>query len=224
MHIELPDEVIESLREALTPLLDRLIDERVEQRRPLLLTVTEVAGELNCSRASVFGLIHGGNLEAIRMGRTYRVATATLVRYVGELAKLPAEREVVSARNERTSPPRRSAPDLTKPRPASLVSALPATNRPRVPRPKQVKVSKQDVVESRFTVAELADRWWGMESARALLDRSGIELTNDTDGHDRFRYGDLVEWMEGNRDQFDQWVTEFDPHLKRRTERPSGAP
>jgi hypothetical protein len=54
MHIELPDEVIESLREALTPLVDRLIDERVEQRRPLLLTVTEVAGELNCSRASVF--------------------------------------------------------------------------------------------------------------------------------------------------------------------------
>lgn len=136
MLIELPDEVIGSLREALTPLIDRLIDERVEQRRPLLLTVTEVASELNCSRASVLGLIHSGNLEAIRIGRTYRVATATLVRYVGELTKPAVQREVVSSRSIGTSTPRRTGTGVTQPRPASPVSVLSATRRPRTPRPK----------------------------------------------------------------------------------------
>ncbi|MGH9920355.1 MAG: excisionase family DNA-binding protein [Nitrososphaerales archaeon] len=47
----------------------------MEQRRPLLLSVSQVADELSCSRASVFGLIHGGHLEAVRTGRSYRLAS-----------------------------------------------------------------------------------------------------------------------------------------------------
>lgn len=88
MQIELPDSIIDVLREALTPVLDLLITERVEQRRPLLLSVTQVAEELSCSRTSVFGLIHGGHLEAIQVGRGYRVATVTLQNYVEELTSL----------------------------------------------------------------------------------------------------------------------------------------
>jgi len=76
MQIELPAQVIDALRDALTPVIERLIDEKVEQRRPLLLSVTQVADELSCSRASVYGLIRGGYLAAIQTGRTYRVATA----------------------------------------------------------------------------------------------------------------------------------------------------
>jgi excisionase family DNA binding protein len=98
MQIEIPDTVIDALRESLAPILDRLIEERVEQRRPLLLSVTQVAEELNCSRASVFGLIRGGHLEAIRTGRSYRVATANFHEYVEELTKPSYDREVVSAR------------------------------------------------------------------------------------------------------------------------------
>jgi len=98
MQIDIPDSVIDALRDALTPVLDRLIEERVEQRRPLLLSVTQVAEELSCSRASVYGLIHGGHLEAVRTGRSYHVATATLHEYVAELTKPSYQRDVVRAR------------------------------------------------------------------------------------------------------------------------------
>jgi len=101
MQIELPNGVLDALRNALTPVIERLIDEKVEQRRPLLLSVSQVADELSCSRASVYGLIRGGHLEAISMGRTYRVATAILHEYVEELAKPSHERSVVSSRSSR---------------------------------------------------------------------------------------------------------------------------
>jgi len=68
--------------------------------------VTKVANELSCSRVSVYGLIYGGHLEAIRIGRTYRVATATLQDYVEELTKSPYEREVVTARSRLPRKPR----------------------------------------------------------------------------------------------------------------------
>ena len=100
MQIEIPDELIDALRDSLTPLVDRLIDEKVEQRRPLLLSVPQVAEELGCSRSSVCGLIHGGHLEAIQMGRSYRVTTETLVRYAEELGKPRYERSVVTASHQ----------------------------------------------------------------------------------------------------------------------------
>ncbi len=216
MQIELPDEIVDVLRDALTPVIDRLIDERVEQRRPLLLSVTQVAEELSCSRASVYGLIRGGHLEAIATGRTYRVATATLQEYVEELVKPFYERQVVSAR---TRPPRASPPVRRadrQPHPAPATSVLPATRPPRPPRPKRQKSpSKKEIAESRCTVAEFAERWWGMESATVLLKRSGVHLTEGSDGQPTFRYGDLIEWMESHETDFEQWAEEFDPVLSR---------
>lgn len=87
MQIELPDDVVDVLREALTPVIERLIDEKVEQRRPLLHSASKVADELSCSRASAYGLIRGGHLEAISVRQAYPVATATLHEYVEELAR-----------------------------------------------------------------------------------------------------------------------------------------
>jgi len=78
-------------------------------------------------------------------------------------------------------------------------------------------MSKKEIAESRCTVAEFAERWWGPESATALMDRAGVTLTKGEDDTEAFRYGDLVEWMEGNSEQFQQWVEEFDPKLKRST-------
>jgi excisionase family DNA binding protein len=101
MQIEIPDSVIDALRESLTPIIDRLVADRVEQRRPMLLSVNQVAEELTCSRSSVYGLIHGGHLEAVRIGQSYRVATATLQEYVEELTKPAYRREVVSTRGNR---------------------------------------------------------------------------------------------------------------------------
>lgn len=215
MQIEIPDELLlDALRDALMPTVERLIDERVEQRRPLLLSITQVAEELSCSRVSVYGLIHGGYLEAIRTGRTYRVATATLQEYVEQLARPTLEREVVSARSRRTVVPRpASSSKRIRPRQSAATSVVEATRPPRSPRPKQRKISKQEIAEERCTIAKFAERWWGTESATALLDRSGVAFTEGNDGEMSFRYGDLIEWMENNEVAFHQWAEEFDPVL-----------
>jgi len=216
MLIDLPDEVVEALRNALVPVLERLIDEKVEQRRPLLLSVTEVADELSCSRTSVYGLIHGGYLEAVQTGRTYRVATAVLHEYVEELSKPTSERAVATASNTRTRAPyRASSQGQVKSRQTSSTSVVSATKPPRAPRPKVKKVSKEEIAERRCTVAEFAESWWGLESANTLLERAGIALTEGSDGQSAFRYGDLVEWMEGNKTAFEQWLTKYDPVLNR---------
>jgi len=220
MQIDIPDSVIDALRDALTPVLDRLIEERVEQRRPLLLSVTQVAEELSCSRASVYGLIHGGHLEAVRTGRSYHVATATLHEYVAELTKPSYQRDVVSARTRPVRAfraPARAASGRSRPAPPSII--VPATRPPRPPRPrKERERSKEEIAETRCTVAEFADRWWGMESASALLERSGVVLTENADGPPTFRYGDLIEWMETHNADFHQWAEEFDQVLKRRSD------
>lgn len=220
MQIELPDEVIDVLRDAFTPLLERLIDERVEQRRPLLLSVTQVAEELSCSRSSVYGLIRGGYLEAISVGRSYRVTTATLHAYVEELTKPRYEREIVTARSGRTrattTGARSNSGRSRQTPPASVVAA---TKPPRSPRPKQQKMSKEEAANKRWTVAQFAEHWWGLASATALMERSGVALTEDADGQQTFRYGDLVEWMETNDAQFKQWLEKYDPVLKQGNDR-----
>jgi excisionase family DNA binding protein len=213
MQIDIPDQLLDVLRDSLTPVIDRLIDERVEQRRPLLLSITQVAEELSCSRASVYGLIHGGYLEGIRTGRTFRVATATLQAYVEELAKPTQERAVVSARSRPANAMRETTSSNQGRSRQTAASVTAATRPPRSPRTRQRKLSKQEIAEERCTIATFAERWWGLESARALLERSGIALTEGTDGQATFRYGDLVEWMEANRDRFQEWAEEFDPVL-----------
>jgi excisionase family DNA binding protein len=220
MQVELPDEVLDTVRDVLGPVIERLIDEKVEQRRPLLLSVTEVADELSCSRSSVYGLIRGGHLEAIRTGRTYRVVTAVLQKYVEELATPVYERRVVTAHSVRTPPVQRAmSGHRGKARQIPSTSVLTATRPPRPPRPKQQQMSKKEIADVRWTVAQLAERWWGTESATALVERSGISLIEGTDGQATFRYGDLLEWVENNNEQFDRWAEDFDPVLKRSDDR-----
>jgi hypothetical protein len=57
MQIELPEQVADAFRDALTPVIERLVDERVEQRRAMLLSVAQVASELSsaCSTVRVDG-------------------------------------------------------------------------------------------------------------------------------------------------------------------------
>ena len=216
MQIEVPDQIIDALRDALIPVIDRLIEERVEQRRPLLMSVNQVAEELSCSRGAVYGLIHGGHLEAVRSGRSYRVATSTLHKYLEELTKSSYERQVVSAVSgpaKSSRPPTRAHRGRTLPVPAA--SLLPASKPPRAPRPKSVKkLSKAELAESRCTVTEFAERWYGKESAIALLETSDVALTEETDGERSFRYGDLLDWKDNHEAEFQQWLEEFDPVLK----------
>jgi excisionase family DNA binding protein len=120
VQIEIPDEVVEALRDALSPLVERLIDEKVQQKRPLLLSVSQVADELGCIRQSVYGLIRGRHIEAIRTGGRYRVASAVLDEYVDELTRPKYQREVVDgyrvrARRRKPQPPRTTVLSATKP-------------------------------------------------------------------------------------------------------------
>jgi excisionase family DNA binding protein len=164
VQIEIPDQVVDALREALGPLLERLIDEKVQQKRPLLLSVNQVAEELGCSRQSVYGLIRGGHLEAIRTSGRYRIASAVLDDYVDELTRPKYQREIVDGHKVRS---RRRKPT---PPPSAVLSA---TKPPRQPRPKPPKQpSKQEVADSRMTLAELCDIFG--ESASELLVIAGI--------------------------------------------------
>lgn len=184
VQIEIPDQVVDALREALGPLLERLIDEKVQQKRPLLLSVSQVAEELGCSRQSVYGLIRGGHLAAIRTGVRYRIASAVLDDYVDELTKPKYQREVVDGRKVRTRSRKPS------PLPSTVLSA---TKPPKQP-------SKEEIADSRMTLAELSDIFG--ESASELLVMAGVGL--DDDG--TFRRGDVLAWMEEDRERYEQWA------------------
>jgi excisionase family DNA binding protein len=192
VQIEIPDEVVDALRDALGPLIERLIDEKVQQKRPMLLSVNQVAEELTCSKQSVYGLIRGGHLEAIRTGGRYRIASAVLEDYVDELTRPKYQREVVDAHKVRS---RRRKPT---PLPSAVLSA---TKPPRHPRPRPPKkASKQEVADSRMTLAELCDIFG--ESSSELLAMAGIALADDG----TFRRGDVLTWIEEDRERYEEWA------------------
>ncbi len=47
-----------------------------------LLTVAEVAAMMRVSKMSVYRLIHAGEIEAVRFGRTFRVPQAAAEEYL----------------------------------------------------------------------------------------------------------------------------------------------
>jgi excisionase family DNA binding protein len=51
-----------------------------------LLTVGEVAAEMRVSNMTVYRLIRGGELAAIRVGRNYRIFRSALTAYLSERA------------------------------------------------------------------------------------------------------------------------------------------
>lgn len=206
MRIEVPDPVVDALRVALGPLIARLIDERVEQRRPLLLSISQVADELACSRGAVYSLIHNGHLEAIRSGRSYRVATAVLQAYVAELSKPTVERHVVSAaRGPRAMPALRRREKQSTSAPSVEVASKP----PRAPGQRRQRVPPRSVIaDERWTVAQFAARWYGVEAANTLLSMAGIERRIEN-GEETFRYGDLLDWHDSHEDEFMEWLERF---------------
>ena len=51
--------------------------------RPRFLTVAEVAAMLRVSTMTVYRLIRSGDMAAVRVGRSYRVAEDDVDRYLG---------------------------------------------------------------------------------------------------------------------------------------------
>jgi excisionase family DNA binding protein len=53
-------------------------------KRPVLLTIPEVATALRISRSSVYRLFDGGELRWVRVGSTRRVSSAEMHRFIAE--------------------------------------------------------------------------------------------------------------------------------------------
>jgi len=55
------------------------------------LTVFEVATQMRVSKMSVYRLVHGGELDAIRVGRSFRIPEQALASYLQGAAVTPAQ-------------------------------------------------------------------------------------------------------------------------------------
>lgn len=55
------------------PMTDRPVLQRPAPRQVSFLTVTEVAAIMRVSKMTVYRLLHGGELAAVRVGRSFRV-------------------------------------------------------------------------------------------------------------------------------------------------------
>ena len=53
-----------------------------EQQAPRFLTVAEVAELLRVSKMTVYRLVHGGELPAVRVGRSFRVTEDDVNEYL----------------------------------------------------------------------------------------------------------------------------------------------
>ena len=50
---------------------------------PNFLTVAEVAAQMRVSKMTVYRLVHAGELEAVRVGRSFRVPEKAVEEYLG---------------------------------------------------------------------------------------------------------------------------------------------
>ena len=170
-----------------------------ESSDPKLLDVQGAASYLGVSTGAVRNPVAQRNVEHYKIGRRVMFRPEDIDRYVDQNKRELPDVTPWQLRSQRGNSPRKPA-----------VKEKPTPNRAsRARRP-----SKAEIAESRCTIPQFADRWWGVESAKALLERAGASLTRDASGQDTFRYGDVVAWMESNHEAFEQWLADFDPSLK----------
>jgi len=51
---------------------------------PTFLTVAEVAAQMRVSKMTVYRLVHAGDLEAVRVGRSFRVPESAVADYLSK--------------------------------------------------------------------------------------------------------------------------------------------
>lgn len=77
----------------------------MNQERPELMTLGEVAGRLRVSRSTVGRMIAAGDVRTVRVARTLRVPTVDVDRVIAGLPPLKPPRDPLAAENEETWPP-----------------------------------------------------------------------------------------------------------------------
>ncbi|TFV51754.1 helix-turn-helix domain-containing protein [Blastococcus sp. TF02A-35] len=66
------------------PVAQRPAAERPAPRAVSFLTVAEVAAIMRVSKMTVYRLVHGGELSAVRVGRSFRVPETAVREYLSE--------------------------------------------------------------------------------------------------------------------------------------------
>lgn len=59
-----------------------MVDVEPNESRTQFVTVAEVAGQLRVSNMTVYRLVQGGQLPAVRVGRSYRIRADDVDRYL----------------------------------------------------------------------------------------------------------------------------------------------
>ena len=67
------------------------------EKRVRYLTVAEVADMMRLSRMTVYRLVHGGELPAVRVGRSFRVPQDALDAYLAASSTEPGRQEQISS-------------------------------------------------------------------------------------------------------------------------------
>jgi excisionase family DNA binding protein len=190
MRLEIADDTLDALQEALSPSLERLVLKHLERRQKLLVNIGQAADQLSCSEASVRTLIRDGRLEAIPWGRSYRIRWEILEGYVASLVA-PYGWPV------RTIPRERGYRHEARPAPVGK-RALPATRPPQRPRARRSSNAVPGdgmVSESEFRrITELPSA-----ETRAIFEELGAQ--DDPDHQERVASRTaLVEWLGAHPD------------------------
>jgi excisionase family DNA binding protein len=194
-------------RIAKAPVLGMTMPPKVEDSK--MLDVNRAASYLGVSTSFIRNLVAQRSLVHYKLGGRVMFRREDIDQFVDQNKRELPDFVPWQLQGRRGKSPRTSARTTTKP--ARSVRSTPP------------KMSKQEIAEKRWLIAELAERWWGIDSATALLEMAEIAFTEDAAGQSTFRYGDLVSWMENHKAEFGQWLEEFDPSLKRRVDANHGA-
>jgi excisionase family DNA binding protein len=190
MRLEIPDDTLFALQDALSPMLEGLVLKHLERRQKLLVNIREAADQLSCSEASVRTLIRDGRLEAIPWGRSYRIRWEILEQYVASLAAPNGWSVSTTIRERSYRHQGRQAPIGQR--------ASPATRPPRRPRTRgsASKAPADDLVsESEFRgITELSPA-----ETRAIFDEVGASAASEDQERVASRAG-LVRWLSEHPD------------------------
>jgi len=176
---------------------------------PKMLDVNRAASYLGVSPSFIRNLVAQRSMVHFKLGGRVMFRREDIDRFVDQNKRELPDVVAWQLKGRRGKSPRARALTVTK----TTRSAQPS---------KPPKLSKQEIAEKRWTVAELAEQWYGLDSATALAERAGIALAEGAAGQATFRYGDLVSWMENHKAEFEQWLEEFDPSLKGRVDDEDG--
>jgi|GEM_PF-1720432 excisionase family DNA binding protein len=187
-------------RLAETPMFGATVPIKADDSK--MLDVKGAACYLGVSSSFIRNLVAQRSVVHYKLGGRVMFRREDIDRFVDQNKRELPDAVAWQLKGRRGKSPRTPAPSAAKP-----------TRSVRTTPP---KMSKEEIAEKQTTIAEFGERWHGLDSATSLLKRADIALSENATGQATFRYGDLTSWIESNKAEFENWLEEFDPILKRR--------